>query len=155
MMMLRHIELQFCKWLCFTVLQIKFECRQFASIFVWVMPLLELRMLDIHSFPHFLLHCFDILSWNVAYDLVLLYYRLFNGAFFKNPTRINSKRNCHRGVLNGVLCVICMTSILFQLQIGNMVLCNRFNFPLAFGSQNVKYRLPRRTSHHIAYLKLR
>ena len=24
-----HIELKFCIWLCFTVLQIKFECRQF------------------------------------------------------------------------------------------------------------------------------
>ena len=36
-----------------TVLQIKFECRQFVSIFVGVMPLLELRILEIHSFPHF------------------------------------------------------------------------------------------------------
>ena len=27
--MLWHIELKFCIWLCFTVLQIKFECRQF------------------------------------------------------------------------------------------------------------------------------
>ena len=73
--MLRHIELKFCIWLCFTVLQIKFECRQFASIFVRVMPLLELRILEIHSFPHFSLTCFDILSWNFAYDFVLLYYR--------------------------------------------------------------------------------
>ena len=37
--MLWHIELKFCIWLCFTVLQIKFECRQFLSIFVGVMPL--------------------------------------------------------------------------------------------------------------------
>ena len=73
--MLWHIELKFCIWLCFTVLQIKFECRQFASIFVGVMPLLELRILEIHSFPHFSLTCFDILSWNFAYDFVLLYYR--------------------------------------------------------------------------------
>ena len=53
--MLWHIELQFCIWLCFTtsILQIKFECHQFASIFVGVMPLLELRILEIHSFPHF------------------------------------------------------------------------------------------------------
>ena len=27
--MLWHIELKFCIWLCFSVLQIKFECRQF------------------------------------------------------------------------------------------------------------------------------
>ena len=66
---------KFCIWLCFTVLQIKFECRQFASIFVEVMPPLELRILEIHSFPHFSLTCFDILSWNFAYDFALLYYR--------------------------------------------------------------------------------
>ena len=72
--MLWHIELKFCIWLCFTVLQIKFECRQFASIFVGAMPLLELKLLEIHSFPHFSLTCFDILSWNFAYDFVLLYY---------------------------------------------------------------------------------
>ena len=37
--------------------------------------LLELRILEIHSFPHFSLSCFDILRWNFAYDFVLLYYR--------------------------------------------------------------------------------
>ena len=73
--MLRHIELKFCIWLCFNVLQIKFECRLFPSIFVGVLPLLELRILKIHSFPHFSLTCFDILSLNFAYDFVLLYYR--------------------------------------------------------------------------------
>ena len=73
--MLWHIELKFCIWLCFTLLQIKFECRQFSSIFVGVMPLLELRILKIHSFPHFSLTGFDILSWNFAFDFVLLYYR--------------------------------------------------------------------------------
>ena len=73
--MLWHIELKFCLWLCLTVLQIEFECRQFASIFVGVLPLLELRILKIHSFPHFPLTCFDILSWNFAYDFVLLYFR--------------------------------------------------------------------------------
>ena len=46
-----------------------------ASIFVGVMPLCKLRILEIHSFPHFSLTCFDILSWNFAYDFVLLYYR--------------------------------------------------------------------------------
>ena len=51
--MLWHNELKFCIWLRFNVLQIKFECRQLASIFVGVMPLLELRIMEIHSFPHF------------------------------------------------------------------------------------------------------
>ena len=73
--MLWHIELKFCIWLCFTVLQIKFECRKFASIFVGVMPLLELRILEIHSFPHFSLTPFNILSWKFAYYFVFLYYR--------------------------------------------------------------------------------
>ena len=35
----------------------------------------ELRILGIHSFPHFSLTCFDILSWHFAYDFFLLYYR--------------------------------------------------------------------------------
>ena len=73
--MLWHNELKVCIWLCFTVLQFKFECCQFASIFVGVMPLLLLTILEKHSFPHFSLTCFDILSWNFAYDFVLLYYR--------------------------------------------------------------------------------
>ena len=60
--MLWHIELKFCTWLCSNVLQIKLECRQFASSFVGVMPLLKLRLLEIHSFPLFSLTCFDILS---------------------------------------------------------------------------------------------
>ena len=51
--MLWHIELKFCIWLCFTVLHIKLECRQFTSVFVGVMPLLDLRILEIHSIPHF------------------------------------------------------------------------------------------------------
>ena len=73
--MLWHIELEFCTWLCFNVLQIKFECRHFASIFEGVMPLCELRIYVMCSFPHFSPTCFDILSWNFAYDFVLLYYR--------------------------------------------------------------------------------
>ena len=127
--MLSHIELTFCIWLCFTVLQIIFECRQSASMFVGVMPLLELRILEIysfpqislhaltywteilymnllycitdqvrvssigiifveviplleiikleiHNFPHFFPSCFHVLSWNYAYDFILLYYKL-------------------------------------------------------------------------------
>ena len=73
--MLWHIELKFCIWLRLTILQIKFECRQFSLMFVGVMPLLELRILKIHSFPHFSLSCFDILSSNFAYDFVLPYFR--------------------------------------------------------------------------------
>ena len=68
--MLWHIELKFCIWLCFTVLQIKFECYQFASIFVGVMPLLELKILEIHSFPLFSLTCFDLLSWTFVYYFI-------------------------------------------------------------------------------------
>ena len=41
--MLWHNELKFCTWLCFNVLQIKFECRHFASIFEGVMPLCEAK----------------------------------------------------------------------------------------------------------------
>ena len=77
--MLWHIELKFWIWLCFIVLQIKIECRQFASMFVGVMPSLELRILEIHSFPHFSLACFDALSWNFAYVFVLSYYRSSSG----------------------------------------------------------------------------
>ena len=68
---LRHIELKFCMSLSL----IKIECRQFPSVFIGVMPLLELRILEIHSFPQFSPTCFDILSWNFAYDFVLMYYR--------------------------------------------------------------------------------
>ena len=69
-------KLKFCIWLCFTVLQIKFQWRQFPSMFDGVIPLLELRILKIHSFPYFSLTRFDILSWNFAYEFLLLYYRL-------------------------------------------------------------------------------
>ena len=65
--MLWHIELKFCIRLCYTVLQIKFECREFASIFVGVMPLLELSLLGQHSFLQFSRTCFGILSWIFVY----------------------------------------------------------------------------------------
>ena len=45
------------------------------QFFDGVMPLCELRTLEIHSFPHFSLTCFGILSWYFEYDFVLLYYR--------------------------------------------------------------------------------
>ena len=65
------IELKFCTWLCFTVLQIKFECRQFASIFVGVMPLFELRILEIHSFRTFPLHA--LTYWAEILHMTLFY----------------------------------------------------------------------------------
>ena len=68
--MLWYIELKFCIWLCFTVLQIKLECRQFASIFVEVMPLLERTILQIHSFPYFSLTSFNILNWKFACNFI-------------------------------------------------------------------------------------
>ena len=73
--MLWQIELKFCIWLCFNVLQIKFECHHFASIFERVMPLVELKIWEMCSLPHFSPTCFDILSWNFAYDFFLMYYR--------------------------------------------------------------------------------
>ena len=39
------------------------------------MSLLEHGILEIHKFPHFSPTCFDILSWNFAYDFILLYFR--------------------------------------------------------------------------------
>ena len=68
--MLWLIELKFCTWLCITEIKINFECRQLASIFVGVMPLLELWILEIHSFPHFSLSCFSILSWKFSCDFL-------------------------------------------------------------------------------------
>ena len=65
-----HIELKFCTWLCFTVIQVNFECRQWASILLGEMSLLGLRILEIHSFPHFSPAFFDILSWIFSYNFV-------------------------------------------------------------------------------------
>ena len=46
----------FCILLCLTVIQIKFECCQFASVFEGALPLLELRTLKCTVFCTFLLH---------------------------------------------------------------------------------------------------
>ena len=64
----------------FDVLQIKFDCRHFASIYEGVMPLCELRIKVMCSFPHFSPTCFDILSSNFAYDFVSPYYRSTSSA---------------------------------------------------------------------------
>ena len=66
------IELIFCMSLFYYEHSIKFDCCQFPSSFVGVMPLLELKMLEIHSFPQFSPSCFDILSWNFTHNFVLL-----------------------------------------------------------------------------------
>ena len=72
--MLWHIELKFCTWLCFTEIQINFECRQIASIFVGVMPLLELRILEIQFSA-----LFSYMLWHTELKffiwLCLMYYR--------------------------------------------------------------------------------
>ena len=73
--MLWYIELKFCLSLYYNARKSKFECHQFPSIFDGVMPLFNLKLLQICSFPHFSPSCFDISSWNLAYDFVLLYYR--------------------------------------------------------------------------------
>ena len=64
---------KFAYYFVFSVLQIKFECRQFASI----LELCLFSKLEYckYSFLHFSLTRFDILSWNFAHDFVLLYYR--------------------------------------------------------------------------------
>ena len=98
--MLWRIVLKFCTWLCFEILQSKFQCCHFASIFIRpssdgtyygmemsvhpsvrvsvppsVRPSVRRSGSPSASFPHFSPTCFDILSWNFAYDFVSLYYR--------------------------------------------------------------------------------
>ena len=73
--MLCDIELKFCVSLYFDARKIKLECHQFLSIFAGIMPLLNFKLLQICSFPHFSPTCFDILRQNFVYDFVLLYYR--------------------------------------------------------------------------------
>ena len=73
---------------CFDILSWNFACHfllmnirssssavNFRQVFVGVMPLLKLKKMKIHSFPQFSPTCFDILSWNFAYDFVVLYFR--------------------------------------------------------------------------------
>ena len=73
--MLGYLKLKLCIWLCFNVLQIKCEFCQFTSIFVRVMPLLDLRILEIHSFSHSSPTCFDILSYNFVYGFHFMNFR--------------------------------------------------------------------------------
>ena len=64
--MLWDIELKFGVSLYFDAHKIKLECHQFPSIFAGVMPLLNFKLLQICSFPHFSPTCFDILSWKMC-----------------------------------------------------------------------------------------
>ena len=73
--MLWHIDMKFCISLYFYARKIKFECHQFPSLFAGVMLLLNFKLLQICSFPHFSPTCFDILSSNFVYDFVLMYHR--------------------------------------------------------------------------------
>ena len=73
--MLWDIELKFCVSLYFYVRKVKFECHQFPSLFAGVMLLFNFKLLQICSFPHFSPTCFDILSSNFVYDLILMYHR--------------------------------------------------------------------------------
>ena len=70
--MLWDIELKFCVSLYFDARKSKFECRQFPSIFAGVMPPFNFKLSQICSFPHFFPTWFEILSWNFAYDFVIL-----------------------------------------------------------------------------------
>ena len=79
--MLWDIELKFCLSLYYDARKSKFECHQFPSIFDGVMPLFNFKLLQICSFPHFSPSCFDISSWNLAYDFVLLYYRTSSSVY--------------------------------------------------------------------------
>ena len=75
---LLHVFIYWVEMLHMTLFHYTMDQVRVSSIcvnFVGVMPLLELRILEIHSFPHFFLTFFDILSWNFTYYFVLLYYR--------------------------------------------------------------------------------
>ena len=70
--MLWHIELKFCIWLCFTVLQIKFECRQLRQ-FLWELcPFWNLEYWKYTVFRTFLLHAFRY--WAEILHMTLFYW---------------------------------------------------------------------------------
>ena len=86
--MLWHIELKFYIWLCLTVLQIKFECRQFASIFVGVMPLSGL------TGNTQLYTCIDKFSWNLKFHVGFFnaFLLCFRKVLYKNSPLKCSRR---------------------------------------------------------------
>ena len=75
--MLWHIELKFCIWLCFNVLQIKFECRYFAFFFQYLKELslfLNLENRKYTVFRSFLLHA--LTYWGEI--LHMIFFVLYN-----------------------------------------------------------------------------
>ena len=88
--MLWHIELKFCIWLWFTILQIKFEYCQFASIFS-PLPVKPEGTIGLHSvcqsvyssvcpsvtlvFPDFSSLCFDTSGWKLVGSFHMKSYR--------------------------------------------------------------------------------
>ena len=80
--MLWNIDLKFCIWLCLTVLQIKFQCLQFAPIFVELCPFwtLEYWPWKYTVFRFFLLHA-------LTYWAVILHMTLFSVLQFKFECR--------------------------------------------------------------------
>ena len=73
----------------FTALHITVEWRQFASIFVGVMPLLELRILEIHRLFFAFFSCINVL-WHI--DLKFLHMTLFYCYCRSNSSVINFRQ---------------------------------------------------------------
>ena len=67
----RHIELKFGVWLHSYARKIKFDCRRFASILEGVMPLIKLRIQEIHIFFNCFLH--TLTYWAEILHLTLFY----------------------------------------------------------------------------------
>ena len=86
--MLSHSELKFYIWLCLTVLQLKFECHQFASIFVGVMPLSGLTV------NTQLYTCIDKFSWNLKFHVGFFnaFLLCFRKVLYKNSPLKCSRR---------------------------------------------------------------
>ena len=68
--MLWHIEPKF----CILLFWIKYQCRQFASIFVGGMPLLNLEYRKYAVFCTFLLHVLALTYWDENLHMTLFYY---------------------------------------------------------------------------------
>ena len=85
------------------------------------MPLLELRILEIHSFPHFSLTPFNILSWKFAYYFVFLYYRsslsVVNLRLLWSYASFRTKNN-----LNTVFCTFLLHALTYWAEILHMTL---------------------------------
>ena len=101
--MLWQNDLKFCIWLCFTVL---------ASIFVGVMPLLELRILEIHSFQHFSLTCSSYMHLQIK-----LKFKIFNAFLFE---KYYTKKKPFKMFMTSVLCTVCGAQVYLKIYSVNM-----------------------------------